>query len=400
MFAFQGTIFAIGGNDIGVVGIIPNNADICFNVARVFDDNGSITSTSNIDLAVEWCVDKGSRVINLSLGTIYASANSAAIYQKVVEQENVLVVAAAGNNGNSELLYPASYPQVISVASVDQDKTHSTFSQYNSMVDIAAPGKNILSLSTTPSLQIIDSTGNNQIQGSLMLGSSSPSGALTGAPVYCGLGTTPCHSASGNFCIIQRGATTFEEKALNCQNGGGLVAFIYNDMVGTFSGTVGSGAVTIPVVSLSQDDGNAVLMASSLGVNMDGCSYATLSGTSMAAAHVTGVIAKIWAALPGCTNAQIRTAIEMSAMDLGEPGKDDYFGYGLVQAVDAYNYLLTQPSPCGFGNMNTTSTIPQSVQGRNSSYLRDRRRYLRANDATVADEMIANSKVMSDYVLR
>ncbi|MDG5786696.1 S8 family serine peptidase [Evansella sp. AB-P1] len=67
-------------------------------------------------------------------------------------------------------------------------------------------------------------------------------------------------------------------------------------------------------------------------------SYATHSGTSMATPHVTGVIALLLEAKPTLNNIEIRKLLLETALDLGLPGKDQYFGYGLVQAP---SYLLS-----------------------------------------------------------
>src|SRR5690606_3054720 len=60
----------------------------------------------------------------------------------------VLVVAAAGNSGSSALSYPASYDSVVSVAAVASRGNRASFSQYNSQVEVAAPG--VAVRSTTP----------------------------------------------------------------------------------------------------------------------------------------------------------------------------------------------------------------------------------------------------------
>ncbi len=66
-----------------------------------------------------------------------------------------------------------------------------------------------------------------------------------------------------------------------------------------------------------------------------GGKYATMSGTSMACPHVSGTAALAWAAHPGYTNNQIRQLLWNTAEDLGAPGWDIYFGYGLVDAQAA-----------------------------------------------------------------
>jgi subtilisin family serine protease len=56
-----------------------------------------------------------------------------------------LVVAAAGNDGDEEVEYPAGYPEVVSVAAVDDRGGHASFSNTNDDVEVAAPGVNVLS---------------------------------------------------------------------------------------------------------------------------------------------------------------------------------------------------------------------------------------------------------------
>lgn len=67
--------------------------------------------------------------------------------------------------------------------------------------------------------------------------------------------------------------------------------------------------------------------------------YEELRGTSMATPHVAGVAALVWSHFPACTNHQIRGALLLSAEDLGAPGYDENFGYGMVNAKGAYDLL-------------------------------------------------------------
>ncbi|MNI44762.1 Minor extracellular protease Epr precursor [compost metagenome] len=63
--------------------------------------------------------------------------------------------------------------------------------------------------------------------------------------------------------------------------------------------------------------------------------YAALSGTSMASPHVTALAALIRSTNPLLTNEQVYDLIRKSATDLGDKGKDNYFGYGLIDVVKA-----------------------------------------------------------------
>jgi thermitase len=63
-----------------------------------------------------------------------------------------------------------------------------------------------------------------------------------------------------------------------------------------------------------------------------GGNYGTMTGTSMATPYVSGLAALLWSFAPSFTVDQIANTIESTADDLGAPGKDDYFGYGRINA--------------------------------------------------------------------
>jgi subtilisin len=63
--------------------------------------------------------------------------------------------------------------------------------------------------------------------------------------------------------------------------------------------------------------------------------YDALSGTSMACPHVTAAAALVMAAHPDWTNVQVRQRLDATAADLGAPGRDRYYGFGLVDAAAA-----------------------------------------------------------------
>jgi thermitase len=56
-----------------------------------------------------------------------------------------VLVAAAGNDGDATLNYPAAYPNVVSVAATDHSDQRARFSNANADVEVAAPGVDILS---------------------------------------------------------------------------------------------------------------------------------------------------------------------------------------------------------------------------------------------------------------
>jgi len=217
-----GTIAALGGNDNGVTSVVPNNYGGKFKVlvGKAFNASGR-GSTSQTIAAVQGCVDQGANVISMSLGGSGNSKSAMNFYTELYEDENILLIAAAGNSGNSALSYPASYDQIMSVAALQQKRSgalqRASYSQYNDQVEISAPGSNVLS--------------------------------------------------------------------------------------------------TVP-----------------------GNSYGSKSGTSMATPHVSGVAGLLWMYFPDCTNAQIRHVMDATASTFNGDCNDEY-GYGLVQAKDAYDLL-------------------------------------------------------------
>lgn len=63
------------------------------------------------------------------------------------------------------------------------------------------------------------------------------------------------------------------------------------------------------------------------------------SGTSFAAPHVSGAMALLLNALPDTSLADLETALNQTAVDLGDPGPDNIYGNGLINVADAYTYL-------------------------------------------------------------
>jgi subtilisin family serine protease len=135
-----GTI-AARANSVGVVGVAPEAVVV---PVKVFDNNGDWAYSSDVvDAAVE-CQKLGANIVSMSLG---GSGSSTLEYEmfKTLHSQGVVSIAAAGNSGNSALSYPASYDVVLSVAATDNSKVKADFSQFNRLVDISAPGVDVLS---------------------------------------------------------------------------------------------------------------------------------------------------------------------------------------------------------------------------------------------------------------
>ena len=214
-----GTIAAWGGNDIGVIGVVPSG-QFPIHVVKVFDNQGDWAYGSDLIAAIDQCAAAGAQIINMSLGGSGSSIAERDAFD-AAHESGLLSIAAAGNDGNSALSYPASYDSVISVGGIDVNEDKYVLSQFNSQVELAGPGVGVLS--TLP--------GNN---------------------------------------------------------------------------------------------------------------YAAWNGTSMATPHVSGVAALVWGHFEQCSAMQIRAALAASAKNLGTPGRDSTFGYGLVQARAAHDLLQSQ----------------------------------------------------------
>ena len=76
-----------------------------------------------------------------------------------------------------------------------------------------------------------------------------------------------------------------------------------------------------------------------------GNQYAWAYGTSMATPHVSGLAALAWSYDSSLTNLQLRENLRNTADDLGDPGKDPYFGYGRINAYRALNELGPPDNP-------------------------------------------------------
>lgn len=130
-----GIIGAVSNNQEGIAGI---NWNIKIMPVRVIGPGGS-GGYSALIAGIYWAVDNDADIINLSLaGSIDSTSLKEAVNYAV--NHNVTIVAAAGNNGSSPILYPAQYPEVISVGAIGPTRKRAYYSNFGPNLDIVAPG--------------------------------------------------------------------------------------------------------------------------------------------------------------------------------------------------------------------------------------------------------------------
>lgn len=202
---------------------------------------GADGSGSAVDIAqgIYWATDNGADVINLSVGN-YTSSAALKEACRYAYENNVVLVAASGNDASDQPSYPAAYEEVLSVAAVDHLKERADFSNFGDYVDVAAPGVDIPS------------------------------------------------------------------------------TYIYSD-------------------------------------------YASLSGTSMACPHVAALAALVRSVHHDMKAHDVMEVIRKSALDLGPPGHDQLYGYGMIDVNRTLKQLRTEPAK--------TEQPPQTIGGLLNKFL-------------------------------
>jgi len=135
-----GVAAAEANNGIGLAGAAPGCSIL---PVKVLDAN-AWGSYSNIANGIRYAADRGANVISLSL----AGSSPSSTLERAVRyawSRGVIVIAAAGNQGSSRKVYPAAIREALAVASVDKRRVRSSFSNWGSWVDVAAPGEMVYS---------------------------------------------------------------------------------------------------------------------------------------------------------------------------------------------------------------------------------------------------------------
>jgi len=147
-----GIIAALADSDTGVTGLAH---DCRLMNVKVADDHGRFES-SVAAKGVNWAVDHGAQVINMSL----VSFEPSPCLEEAIENawnHGVVVIAAAGNLVGNKIVYPAYYSNCIAVAATDSNDCIASWSSKGDWVDVAAPGVDIYS--TLPDNQYGNKSG-------------------------------------------------------------------------------------------------------------------------------------------------------------------------------------------------------------------------------------------------
>lgn len=361
-----GTIGALN-NGIGVVGMAPG---VKMHIIKVFNAQGWGYS-SDLAYAAQKCSAAGAKIINMSLGGGGSNTTESNAFQNFVNAGG-LVLAAAGNDGNSVRSYPAGYSSVMMVGANDNNNKIADFSQFpsctaqgktdeNICVEITAGG--VDTLSTYPAGMATNASLSTNLA-NFATSAMENTGNASAATFFMGTAETINSNAAGKICLIDRGVISFHDKVKNCQLSGGVGAVIINNVAGMLYATLGdTNTTSIPAVGAAFEDRSQLLTSTTATIRISGSDYGLMSGTSMATPAVSGIAALVWSNHPTCNGSQIRAALKATAKDSGAAGKDVYFGYGIAQAKAAHDYLLQ--TGCGGGNTTAISlSVSSRIQGK------------------------------------
>ncbi len=149
----SGIAAANGNNNQGVAGVSWGTRIM---PVKCLDDGGGGTWTS-VAQAIIWAADHGAWVESMSLGGSGGSSEA----QNAVDYafgNGVLLIAAAGNTGSRNVLYPAAYANCYAVSATTMTDAFASFSSYGPQVDVSAPGDTVYSTYPTNSYAWLSGT--------------------------------------------------------------------------------------------------------------------------------------------------------------------------------------------------------------------------------------------------
>lgn len=350
-----GTIGAVN-NRTGVIGVAPG---VRLWGVKVVDSKGDGTMEDVIK-GLDWVLDRkaalgGRWVVNLSLGGDESSEAEREAFEHAADA-GVIIVASTGNASTAAevapVAYPAAYSSVIAVGAVNNLNVRGTFSNAGPELDFMAPGVSVLStLRSGFNYASFVRAGATVLESKPLVGSRLQT--LGGHYVSCGSGNANEFppEVRGRIALIQRGGDTFADKTRRAVAAGATAVVFYNinstNIAWTLLPQGDTDAATYPwpvAVGVSLADGQPLAARGSgtLTIGYESDDYGIKSGTSMSAPHVTGAVALLWSFAPAATPAQIRQALTATAKDLGDAGRDDLHGHGVIDVHAAARLLAPE----------------------------------------------------------
>ena len=152
-----GALVALGGNGIGVQGIV-RNGKLKLHIAKVIYDDGR-AYISSILHGIESCIQNKANIMTMSFGSREYDAHFQSAVTDAYKNHNILSFATSGFTGYHEYIYPGAFENVVSVASITEHYDRSIFSTFNDKVDLSAPGAPELKTTSPNGKYVFDSSG-------------------------------------------------------------------------------------------------------------------------------------------------------------------------------------------------------------------------------------------------
>lgn len=333
-----GTVGA-ADNGFGVVGMAPG---VAMHIVKVFNNDGWGYS-SDLAQAATKCTEAGANIITMSLGGGASNSTEENAFNAFTNNGG-LVLAAAGNDGNTTRSYPAGYDSIMMIGGNNSDNGRYEASQFPSCntaktncVEATAGGLNVLSTYPSDGATVAGLSAGGEGYTSTAMENT---GNVSGSTFNMGTAESTNSGANGKICMIDRGNISFHDKVKNCEDSGGIGAVIVNNVSGVLQGTLGTTNTTsIPAVGAALEDRTGLMASSTASISVGLGDYGLMSGTSMATPGVAGVAALVWSNHQSCTGTEIREVLKATAFDAGDAGHDVYYGNGIVKAKDASDYI-------------------------------------------------------------
>jgi len=147
-----GAAAANTNNTVGLAGI-----DWSADILPIIVDSGGIPESKSAQ-GIKYAADNGADIINLSYGAAtYSQAEREAV--DYAREKGCVIVAARGNNGDDEIMYPACCANVIGVGASDKTDQRASLSSYGYGLDVMAPGVDIVGPEYTSDTTYVKGSG-------------------------------------------------------------------------------------------------------------------------------------------------------------------------------------------------------------------------------------------------